>query len=369
MLWTRRQFVQGGWAACLRACLGNVALRGVRRSSEELYERTISGDSLVYNEDYSAGIDAVGLDAIRASGMTYAFYDVSITPAGRAFDDCIRSVTAWNESVSRNPELLLRADTAADIQKAKQDGKHALVFLFQDAFPLEQDVSRIRLFHDLGVRILQLTHNSRNLVGDGYIDRGDGGLSDFGVQVVERMNEQRMLVDLSHCADRTTLDAIELSKRPCAFTHAGCRSLLSTPRNKTDAQIRALAEKGGVIGIFNMSCWLTGRDTPGVEDVIRHIDHAVKVAGIDHVGFGSDGPMAGVQRVSEELAGHREFFRNGGARMIYTRRPLHVRVPELNQARRLLNLADALAGKGYGESEIEKIIGGNFLRLFREVIG
>jgi membrane dipeptidase len=118
-----------------------------------------------------------------------------------------------------------------------------------------------------------------------------------------------------------------------------------------------------------MSCWLTGRDRPGVEDVIRHIDHAVKVAGIDHVGFGSDGPMPGVQHLAEELAGHREFFRNGGARSIYIRRPQHIRIPDLNEARRLLVLADALSEKGYRESEIEKIIGGNFLRLFREVVG
>jgi len=178
-----------------------------------------------------------------------------------------------------------------------------------------------------------------------------------------------MLIDLSHCGEQTTLDAIRHSKYPCAFTHAGCRALLRTERNKTDAEIRALAKKGGVIGIFNMSCWLTEKDRPTVDDVVEHIHHAVKVAGIDHVGFGSDGPMGGVQRLLEELDGHVQFFNSKSACTVYTRRPAHVRVPELNEASRLLILADALSRKGFKETAIEKIIGGNFFRLLKEVIG
>jgi len=183
------------------------------------------------------------------------------------------------------------------------------------------------------------------------------------------MNQARILVDLSHCGEQTTLDAIRHSQRPCAFTHAGCRALIGTERNKTDQQIRALAEKGGVLGIFNMSCWLTERERPTLDDVLEHVDHAVKIAGIDHVGFGSDGPMTGVQRLAEELAGHVQFSQSRSARTIYTRRPTHVRVPELNGSQRLLVLAEGLSQRGYRTSEIEKIIGGNFFRLFREVVG
>ncbi len=378
MLCTRRDFVRRTlWATTALGLNGMRPFAGVRVADdprvdphiEEIYQRAISGDSLVYNEDYSSDLDDFTLKAIRSSGMTFAFYDVSITPNGRNFDDCTRSVALWNQTVARNGDVVVRALSAADILRAKAEGKHAMVYLFQDSYPLERDLSRIRLFYDLGVRIIQLTHNTRNLVGDGYIDRVNGGLSDFGIQVVEAMNDLRMLIDLSHCGEQTTLDAIRYSKLPCAFTHAGCRTLLPTERNKTDIQIRALAEKGGVMGIFNMSCWLTDKDRASVEVLVDHVDHAVRVAGIDHVGFGSDGPMGGIQHLTEELNGHIQFSQTNTVRTVYTRKPVHVRVRELNQPRRLLILADALARKGYKEAEIEKIVGGNFFRLFKEVIG
>lgn len=375
---TRREFLNHLlWAAAALGAGGLELVEPCRareplRFSEEienLYSRAISGDTLVYTEDYIASLDGATLKAIENSGMTYAFYDVSITPRGRGFEDCVRNVALWNESVARHGDIVLRADGSADILKAKRQGKHAMVFLFQDAYPLEQDINRVRLFHDLGVRIIQLTHNTRNLVGDGYLDRVNGGLSDFGIQLVEAMNELRMIVDLSHCGEQTTFDAIQYSKRPCAFTHTGCRALVATERNKTDAQIRALAEAGGVVGIFNMSCWLTDKDKPSLDDVVAHVDHAVQVAGIDHVGFGSDGPMDGIQRPADELSGHIQFYQSKTVRTIYTRRPLHVRVPELNEPKRLLVLADALARKGYKSEDIGKIIGGNFFRLFGEVVG
>lgn len=244
-----------------------------------------------------------------------------------------------------------------------------MVFLFQDTHPIGTDLSRVGMFHDLGVRVMQLTHNTRNLVGDGYVDRVNGGLSRFGHDVVRELNEKRVLIDLSHCSEQTTLDAIRHSSRPCAFTHAGCRAVLPTERNKTDAQIRALADKGGVIGIFNMSCWLTESDQASVDAVVAHIEHAVRLAGIDHVGFGSDGPMGGVQRLSEELTGHIQFYLSNEVRGVYPRRPSHVRVPELNMPRRLVILAQALDRRGFGEAGIEKIIGGNFFRLLGDVIG
>src|SRR5881296_1511426 len=377
-MWTRRDFVKRTlWSAAALGMQGAgpfVEAEGVDGSPvdphiEEVYERAISGDSLVYTEDYSSTLDEFTLRAIRNSHMTYAFYDVSITPNGRSFDDCARSVALWNQAVARNSDAVVRACSAGEIVKAKGEGKHAMVYLFQDAYPLERDLSRVRLFYDLGVRIIQLTHNTRNMVGDGYIDRVNGGLSDFGIQVVEAMNDLRMLIDLSHCGEQTTLEAIRYSKRPCAFTHVGCRALLATERNKTDVQIRSLAEKGGVMGIFNMSCWLTEQDKASIECYVDHVDHVVMIAGIDHVGVGSDGPMGGVQQLAEELNGHIEFFRTNTVRTVYTRRPAHVRVPELNQPRRLLVLADALARRGYKESDIEKIIGGNFFRLFKEVVG
>jgi membrane dipeptidase len=359
--------------AAVLALPGTLARAGgslpVSEEITRLFEHTISGDSLVYTEDYGSRLETVTLKAIQNSGITYAFYDVSITPNGRSFEDCMRSLTLWNDSVARNGDTVIRADCAADILAAKEAGKHAMVFLFQDAAPLDRDLNRIRLFHSLGVRIIQLTHNNRNLVGDGYLELSDGGLSKFGVQAMETMNDLRILIDLSHCGEQTTVDAIRCSRRPCAFTHAGCRALLKTDRNKTDSQIRALAERGGVIGIFNMSCWLTIRERASIDTVVDHIVHAVQIAGLDHVGFGSDGPMGGIQRLEDELESHIQFYQSTPHRGVYAGRPVHVRVPELNEPKRLLILADALSRRGFKASAIEKIIGGNFFRLFKEVVG
>lgn len=374
MALTRRNFMNRAFRPALALALPQVLYSaqepsGIPKETASLFERAISGDALVYTEDYLPRLETATLDAIQNSGMTYAFYDVSVTPNGRSFHDCMRNLALWNESVARHRDKVIRADCAADIRTAKVAGKHAMIFLFQDAAPLDRDLSRIDLFHSLGVRIIQLTHNGRNQVGDGYLERSDGGLSRFGTQAIERMNQLRILIDLSHCGEQTTFDAIRSSQRPCAFTHAGCRALLETGRNKTDAQIRALADRGGVMGIFNMSCWLTSREKASLNILVEHIAHAVRVGGVDHVGFGSDGPMGGIQRVEDELANHIQFYQATTQHPVYPGRPQHIRVTELNEPQRLLVLADSLARKGFKSSSIEKIIGGNFFRLFREVVG
>src|SRR5262245_58967066 len=214
MALTRRDFLcrTAGAAALMVPGAGfSESAFHISEEVEAFYRKSISGDSLVYTEDYSSNLDSLTLNAIRDSGMTYAFYDVSITPNGRSFDDCIRSVALWNESVVRSKNFLIRADCAGDIVTAKKTGKHALIYLFQDAYPLERNLDLLRLFYDQGVRVLQLTHNGRNFVGDGYVDRANGGLTAFGFEVVAGMNELRMLVDLSHCGEQTTFEAIRHS--------------------------------------------------------------------------------------------------------------------------------------------------------------
>jgi membrane dipeptidase len=184
------------------------------------------------------------------------------------------------------------------------------------------------------------------------------------------MNALGMLIDLSHCGDRTTLEAIRLSTKPCAVTHAGCRALYPTLRNKTDEAIRALAEKGGYFGVFNMSNWLTDRNKSSVDDVVDHIDHVVKLGGIDLAGFGSDHPVLGDDTPQEEkvrgLQGYVE--RNPG---LPGAEPLHghVTVTELDSPKRMEVLAGALARRGYKDGDIEKVLGGNFARVFGSVCG
>jgi membrane dipeptidase len=270
---------------------------------------------------------------------------------------------------------VLKAD---DITEAARDRRFAVVLACQDAAILDSStisVNRYNLenlarFHELGLRVLQLTHNDRNAVGDSFREKEDAGLSRLGEAVVPEMNRLGMLIDLSHCSRRTTLQAIALSARPCAITHAGCKALHPTARNKTDEEIRAVAEKGGYFGVFNMSLWLTSRRTTSIDDVLDHIDHAVKIAGVEHVGFGSDGPVTQSPTSPEEtLAGMRGYYeRNKGLPGAETE-PFHVNVPELNSPRRLERLATGLAGRGYTADAIDKIVGGNIARVLRDAIG
>jgi membrane dipeptidase len=205
------------------------------------------------------------------------------------------------------------------------------------------------------------------MLGDSFQERADAGLSRLGAAVVDDMNRLGMLVDLSHCGDRTTREAVARSAAPCLVSHAGCRAVFPSARNKADADIRALADKGGLFSVYAMSLWLTARATPTVGDVLAHILHALDVAGEDHVGFGSDGGLAGTD-VAGELAGMQQYAaRNPGVPGTESI-PGHVRVPALAGPDRMERLATALSRKGVPARVADKLLGGNFVRLFGEVM-
>jgi membrane dipeptidase len=343
----------------------------VSRELRALFETSISIDALLYTQDNAPTLSAETLEAMRVSGQTAAFWDVAISRRGRSLNEGLRLFARWNEELDKHQDVVVRVLSAKDIEDAKRAGKFAMVYLSQDASILNGELAMLRMFFDLGLRVLQLTHDTRNQVGNGYRDRNDGTLSHFGVDVVERCNELGILIDLSHCGDKTTLDAIAISRQPCVFTHVGCRALYRSLRNRTDQQIRALADKGGVVGIFNISEWLTTEDTVNLNAALDHIHHVVQIAGIDHVGFGSDHSMevetvdnvAARLHLSQVTASQE--IANGLSEVF----PKHVLIQELNTPFRMLVLADGLEKRGYTASQIEKILGGNFLRVFRQVVG
>lgn len=375
---TRRDFIAGGFGATvalsnfLRAPGASTPVTGADTGGtvEELYKKSIVIDTL--------SIDGPEADAGRAieAGLTAVVADLPIYP--RNFTNAMRALENWNAAFAKPDSRFLKILKAADIQTAKERKKLGIMLACQDAAILDvstgsvndYNIQNLKRFYDLGLRVLQLTHNDRNAVADAFREKNDGGLSRLGEKVVEAMNSLGMLIDLSHCSDKTTTDAILLSKQPCAITHTGCRALYPTKRNKTDAQIRALAKKGGVVGIFNMSVWLTTRRTASVDDVVNHIEHAVKLAGVDHVSFGSDGPfLESTASAEQQLKGMQSYVKRNLGLPGAERMPHHVIVRELNSPARLLRLAEALSRRGYKSAAIEKIIGGNFTRLFREVCG
>jgi membrane dipeptidase len=377
---TRRDFIWKGIGAAAVSPMSlswagaswNVTAASEKPESvEELYRRAIIIDT-------ATNSDGPGVDASKAisAGLTATVADLPIYP--RNMPNALEALEQWNKGFSWEGSLFLKVLKADDIRRAKEEKKLGIILMCQDGSILDASTCSVNDYNlqvlkklfDLGLRVMTLTHNERNAVADSFREKNDAGLSRLGEKVVEAMNQIRMLIDLAHCSDKTTMEAIGLSKSSCAITHAGCRALYATKRNKTDEQIKALADKGGVIGIYNMTLWLTDRPTCSISDIVDHIDHAVKVGGIDHVSFGSDGPILETDvPEDEQLAGMQSYAKRNLGLPGAERIPQHVLAKELNTPSRLLRLADALAKRGFKLGDIEKIIGGNFFRLFREVCG
>jgi len=233
--------------------------------------------------DLAAPLNAQMLENASRSGITA----VNLTVDGDTVEQTFSSIAYWEREVDAHPDVLTHVRTLQDLRAAKQVGRLGLIYGFQGTRMFGGDLDRLRLFSSFGVRIVQLTYNRRELIGDGCLEPGNAGLSQLGYEAVERLNTLRIVIDLSHCGQRTTAGAIAHSKAPVAISHSGCQALADRPRNKADADLRLMADRGGVLGIYLMP-FLTMGTQPTGDDVVRHIEHAVDVCGEDHVGIGSD---------------------------------------------------------------------------------
>ncbi|HSM61702.1 MAG TPA: membrane dipeptidase [Longimicrobiales bacterium] len=316
------------------------------------------------------GLAAAALASARRSGITAI--NVTVGVVGEVpdpFEESVKDLARWEREIDRHPEVLARVRRVADIRRAKQGGQVGLVYGFQDTVALGADLERMDAFHALGVRVVQLTYNGRNRVGDGSLEPGNAGLSRFGIELIERMNELGVLIDLSHCGQRTTAEGIERSARPVAITHTGCRAVFDHPRNKRDEELRACAERGGVVGIYLMP-YLNASGPPSAEDVMRHVDHALRACGEDHVGIWSDQsihPIAATPEYYRRV--EQEVERRRALGISAPREDTAPFVPDLNDARRMELIADLMSARGHPDRVIEKVLGANFVRLFGEVWG
>jgi membrane dipeptidase len=253
-------------------------------------------------------------------------------------------------------ERLHLAQSVLDIDAAQVAGRTVVAFDLEDSGPLEGDLDMVERFYDLGVRSLLPTYNLRNAAGSGCLDVVDEGLTGYGRDLVARLNEVGMFVDGSHCSTRTGLDLSAVTTRPMIYSHSGMRAMWDHPRNITDDQARACAETGGVIGIAGVGIFL-GPNTATIDALVVHIDHAVELVGIEHVGLGSDYCFDGDDFTAEAAANPQLFP------AAYTRwGPLNFVAPE-----DLLCLDDALAQRGYDHAAIAAVLGGNFRRVAGQV--
>jgi membrane dipeptidase len=287
---------------------------------------------------------------------------------GRAdFETVVAGLAFWNGQVEAHQDRLSVIRRHTEIAEAKNAGKLGLIFGFQRTSMFAEDLGRIKLFRDLGVRIMQLTYNNRSLYGDGCLEPSDAGLSLLGRQAVGEMNRVGVAIDLSHCGHRTTAEAIAASVKPVLLSHIGCNSVHRHPRNKNDSELRAMAEKGGVAGIYLMP-FLDIDGTRNTDLVVRHIEHAINVCGEDHVGIGSDLSIQPIEETAEYKNAAAEFV--NGRRLAGGGAPgedLPLYIPELNHPRRIEAIAMALAARGHSASTIRKIVGENFHRVLGSI--
>jgi membrane dipeptidase len=298
----------------------------------------------------------------RASGINAIHHAVGIGGPD-AHAQALQFFAAYGNFVARNSDVLTGVGRFADIVRAKQDGKCAVIMGLQNAdhFRRPDDV---KMFFDLGQRCAQLTYNSQNRIGSGSTERVDGGISDFGIAIIKAMNEVGMLIDVSHSGDQTTLDAIALSPKPIAITHSNCRALVDHPRVKTDEAIKALAAKGGVMGITGVRMFVKKTDPTTVADVVDHIDHVVKLVGIDHVGIGTDSDLNGYDDTSPET----NKMLRGAYKDSYAFRE-KIDVDGFDHPLKMFDLTEELIRRRYSDANIRAVLGGNFQRLLTATWG
>ena len=294
-------------------------------------------------------------------GITAANCTCSIWHDFRATMD---NIAQWKRWFDECGDTIAQVHSAADIRRAKADGKVGIILGWQNTSAIENDIGNLVLFRDLGVRIVQLTYNSQNLVGSGCWESRDGGLSDFGRHAVEEMNRLGVLVDLSHVGARTSSDAIAHSSVPVAYTHC-CPMLKQHPRNKTDEQLREIAAAGGFVGFASYTPFLPKGEDSTVDDCVAAMDYTIGLAGEENVGIGTDWvqdqPLAFFDYLSADKGTGRP-----------TATP-HARVPRMPKGLETMgdfrNFIPAMERAGWKEGKIRRVLGENWLRFLGDVWG
>lgn len=314
----------------------------------------------------AAGEDPYGysredIEAIKASGID-VFHPATGMGGPGVQLDVMTHIASYTGLAAEYPDLLMRVDSVADLDAIRENGKIGIVLGVQnsDHFRTADDVTR---FYRAGQRVSQLTYNSQNRIASGSTDRADGGISDFGASVVEAMNAVGMAVDVSHCGDRTTLDAFELSSRPVLITHSNCRALVpGHPRCKTDEAIRAMAASGGVMGITAVRNFVRDREPTTIEHFVDHIDHVAKLVGVEHVGVGTDADLAGYDALPAAIYEQLK----SGYKSGYAFRD-RIDIEGLDHPQKIYDLTAALVRRGYDDADIGAILGGNFRRALADI--
>lgn len=317
-------------------------------TATDVYRRSIVIDAM-----NNAGLTGDYLRTVREAGITAAMVPVSITDT---FLGAIERLLALRELVAANADVATIVETVDDIRACKRDGRLGLILSLEDSRPLERDLRKVRLFRDLGVRRMQIVYTTLNDAGCGLGDRLDAGLSRWGVQLVEAIQAQGILLDLCHAGPATLADAVEVARRPAIWSHTNARTVFDHPNNLTDEQLDMVAANGGVVGVSGVPFYACGPNG-SLDRVLDHVDHIVRRIGIAHVGIGlaifENHPLSFYERFADlprEIYGNPPWSWPDGIATI-------AEFPRI---------ADALADRGYDDEQIAAILGGNHLRLLEQ---
>ena len=301
-----------------------------------------------------ANWDRAIFEQMRDGGVTCVNATISYWENTR---ETLTRIAEWRRLFAANSDLITPAYSSNDIRRAKKEGRTAITLAFQHCLPIEEEIDMVEIMHDLGVRFMQLSYNNQSTLATGWQEKVDSGITRFGREVIREMNRLGIVIDMSHSAELSTLNAIELSEKPIAITHANPLSWCDTQRNKSDKVLKVLAESGGMLGFSLYPNHLKDGSETTLDSFCDMVARTVDLMGTEHIGIGSD-------LVQGQPDGIISWMRSGK----WTRQPqdrLTWPVPTkwFKDNRDFPGIAGALLGKGFVKEEVEKIMGGNWLRF------
>ncbi|QYJ96991.1 dipeptidase [Shewanella alkalitolerans] len=305
----------------------------------------------------------------------------------RTYNACVKSIGEALTRVNANPDKLILGRNAKDIQTAHDSGRTAVFFQIQGADCVEQsinqDLNQVDEFYERGLRVLQLTHHYGNPFSGGALDNdGKQGLNlpltKAGHQLIHKLNSKRMLIDVSHSSPQSALDSAKASRAPIVQSHGAVRAIVNHARCSPDEVIKAIADTGGLFGVFMMTFWLTTEQTPTTDHYLAQLKHVANVGGIDAVAIANDYPLRGHEKLleldndnAEGVKQYVEWWHSLRARGVlgFDHEPQHVVIPALNHIERMERIDSALTRAGFSSGDRAKIMGGNWQRVLTEVLG
>ncbi len=303
---------------------------------------------------------------VRESGVNCA--KLSLGGTNSPYDNVVAEVAWVQRFIEASPDVFMQIRDARDFARAKEEKRYGILFSFESTDMLEGKPERIELFRNFGVRVMQLSYNKTSPFGAGALADPALPLTEDGKKAIETMNQVGVALDLSHAGPTTMTDAIAASTKPVLLTHTGCIAIHQHPRNKTDEQLKAVADKGGVVGIYVLPYLTPSPKQPNLDDYVAHMCHALNVCGEDHVGIGSDSLMSPFETSPEAMAEfNKETERRKAAGVAAPEEDRPLYVEGLNHPRRCETITDALLKRGYSERVAEKVLGLNFVNALTEI--